>query len=63
MLEVGVIFPLDKEKWVSPIVIQNKKYATEIRFCIDNRSLNNACAHDPFPTPFSDEVQDNIAGN
>ena len=25
--------------------------------------MNNACIHDPFPTPFSDEVLDNVAGN
>jgi hypothetical protein len=25
-------------------------------------SLNSACVHDPFPTPFSDEVLDQVAG-
>jgi len=30
---------------------------------IDYRSLNNACMHDPFPMPFSDEFLDNVVGN
>ena len=25
--------------------------------------MNNACIHDPFPTPFSDEVLNNVARN
>ena len=40
-----------------------KKDKSEIQFCFDYRSLNNACIHDPFPTPFSDEFLDNVAGN
>jgi len=30
---------------------------------VDYRSLNNAYVHDPFPTPFSDEFLNNVAGN
>jgi hypothetical protein len=26
------------------------------------RNLNDACKHDPFPTPFMDEVLENIGG-
>ena len=29
---------------------------------MDYRSLNFACVHDPFTTPFSDEVLDQIEG-
>ena len=63
MLKAGLIFPVEEAEWVSPIVIQSKKEKLEIRVCVDYRSLNNACIHDPFPTPFSDEVLDNIVGN
>jgi len=63
MLDAGIIFPVDEADWISPIVIQNKKDLTEIRVCVNYRSLNNACVHIPFPTPFSDEVLDNVAGN
>jgi hypothetical protein len=34
----------------------------EIRICVDLRKLNDACLHDPFPTPFTDEVLDNVGG-
>jgi len=63
MLEARIIFPVNEFEWISSIVIQNKKDATEIRVCVDYRSLNNACVHKPFPTPFSNEVLDNVAGN
>jgi hypothetical protein len=32
----------------------------EIRIYIDIRKLNDAFLHDPFPTPFTDEVLDNV---
>lgn len=63
ILEARIIFPVDEAEWISQIVIRNKKDATEIRVCVDYRSLKNACTQDPFPTPFSDEVLDNVAGN
>jgi len=63
MLAVGLIFLVDKEEWVSLIVIWKKKYIIEIKVYVDYQSLNNACVHDHFPTPFNDEVIDNVAGN
>ena len=30
---------------------------------MDYKSLKSTCVHDPFPTPFSDEVHDNVVGN
>lgn len=30
---------------------------------MDYHGLNNVCVHDPFPTSFSDEFLDNVAGN
>ncbi len=29
---------------------------------MDLRKLNDACVHDPFPTPFTDEEFDNLGG-
>lgn len=63
MLDVGITFLVDEANSISPIVIQSTKDATEIRVCVDYRSLNNACVYDPFPTSFSDEVLDNVVGN
>lgn len=43
-------------------MIQNNKDTEDIRVCVDFKSYNSACVHDPFPTPFSDEVLDKVAG-
>jgi hypothetical protein len=63
ILIVGLIFPVNKAEWINPIVIQTKKGMDDIQVCVDYRSLNVACVHDPFPTPFSDEVLDQVVGN
>ena len=43
------------------MVVQDKKTG-EIRICVDLRKLNDGCMHDPFPTPFTDEVLEGIGG-
>jgi hypothetical protein len=43
------------------MVVQDKKTG-EIRISVDIRKLNDACLDDPFPTPFTDEVLDNLGG-
>ena len=60
MLAAGIIDPVKESEWVSPMVVQEKKTKGEIRICVDLRNLNDACLHDPFPTPFTDEVLDNV---
>ena len=62
MLAVGIIEPVEESEWVSPMVVQDKKTKGEIRICVDLRKLNDACLHDPFPNPFTDEVLDNVGG-
>ena len=44
------------------MVIQDKKTKGEIIICVDLRKLNDASVHDPFPTPFINEVLDNVGG-
>ena len=44
------------------MVVQEKKTKGEIRICVDLRKMNDACLHDPFPTPFTYEVLDNVVG-
>jgi hypothetical protein len=44
------------------MVVQDKKTGG-IRICVDLRKLNDACLHDPFPTPFTDEVLENVGGH
>jgi hypothetical protein len=60
MLEAGLIFLVEEEEWVSPIVIQRKKDTEDIRVCVDYISLNSTCVHDPFPTPFTNEVLEQV---
>jgi hypothetical protein len=43
------------------MVVQDKKIG-EIKICVDLGKLNDACFHDSFPTPFTDEVLDNVGG-
>jgi hypothetical protein len=61
MLEAGIIEPVEEFEWVIPMVVQEKKKGG-IRICVDLRKLNDACLHDPFPTPFTDEVLENVGG-
>jgi hypothetical protein len=44
------------------MVVQDKKTG-EIRIYVDLRKINDAYFHDPFPTPFTDEVLDNVGGH
>ena len=61
MMEKGIIELVEEPEWISPMVVQYKK-TEEIRIFVDLRKLNDACLHDPFPTPFTDEVLDNVRG-
>jgi hypothetical protein len=61
MLEAGIIEPVEESEWISPMVVQDKKIG-EIRICVDLQKLNDAYLHDPFPTPFTNEVLDNVGG-
>ena len=62
MLQVGVIEPIEESQWIIPIVVHDKKTSGEVTICVDLRKLNDACLHDLFLTPFTDEVLDNVEG-
>jgi hypothetical protein len=59
MLEAGIIEPIEESECIIPMVVQEKKTG-EIIIYVYLRKLNDACLHDPFPTPFTDEVLDNV---
>jgi hypothetical protein len=61
MLEASIIEPVEEFEWISPMVVQEKKQEG-IRICVDLRKLNNSCLHEPFPTPFTYEVLENVGG-
>jgi hypothetical protein len=62
MLEVGIIKPVEKSKWISPMVVLENKQGG-IRICMDISKLNYALLHDHFPTPFTNEVLENVRGH
>ena len=62
IIAARIIEPIEESEWLSPMVVQEKKTQGEIRICVDLKNLNDACSHDPFPTPFTDEVLDNVGG-
>lgn len=62
MMEADIIEPVEESDWVSPMVVQEKKQKGEIRICVDLWKLNDACVHNPFLTPFMDEVLENVGG-
>jgi hypothetical protein len=43
------------------MVVQDRKTGG-ITICVDLRKLNDACLHDPFPSPFTDELLENVGG-
>ena len=59
MLDAGIIEPVEELEWISPMVVQDKKTG-EVWICVDLRKLNGACMHDPFSTPFTDEVLEGV---
>ena len=59
MLEAGVIEPVEESKWITPMVVQENEKGG-IRICVDLRKLNDSFLHDPFPTPFTDEIVENV---
>jgi hypothetical protein len=62
MLEAGIIETIEESEWINPMVVEDKK-SEEIIICVYLKKLNDACLHDPFPTPFIDEVLDNVGGH
>jgi hypothetical protein len=61
MMEAGIIEPIEEYEWITPMVFQENKQG-RIRICVDLRKFNDAFLHDPFPTPFTDEVLENVGG-
>ena len=61
MLDAGIIEQMEESKWISAMVVQDKKTG-EVWIYVNLRKLNDACMHDPFPTPFTDEVLKGVGG-
>jgi hypothetical protein len=61
MLEDGVIEPVEESKWIIPMVVHDKKQGV-IRIYVYLINLNGVFLPDPFPTPFTNEVLENVGG-
>ena len=59
MLDAGIIESVEESEWIIPMMVQVKNTG-EVWICVDLRKLNEVCAHDPFPTPFTDEVLEGV---
>jgi hypothetical protein len=61
MLEADIIETIEEFEWISPMVVKEKKQGG-IKICVDLRKMNDAFLHDPFHTPFTYEVLENVGG-
>jgi hypothetical protein len=59
MLEDGVLEHVKESEWIIPMVFHEKKQGG-IRICVDLRKFIDSFLHDPFSTPFTDQVLENV---
>ena len=62
MLEPWIIISMEDSDWIIQMVVQLRN-TCDLRICVDMRNLNVVCVHDPFSTPFIDEVMKNVGGD
>ena len=62
MLGTGVIENVEEFRWISTIVMQDKKTSVKVGICVNLRKVNDTCLNDPFLTPFIDEVLESVGG-
>ena len=64
MLAIGIIYRIDQSEWTSPMVVQPKEHdPTKLRICVDFRELNKVTLTDPFPTPYANEILNEVTGH
>lgn len=64
MLKASIIYLVDQSEWDIPVVIQPKKHDPKnLRVCVVFRWLNKVTLINPFPTPFVDEIINEVAGH
>ena len=61
-MDACIIEPIEESEWISLIVLQDKNTMGEVCIWVELRKLDDACLHDPFLTPFTDEVLEIVGG-
>ena len=62
MLDAGIIELFKESEWIIPIVVQDTNATDEVRICVNLIKLNYASLHDPFSTPFTNELLESVGG-
>ena len=64
MLEADIIYPIDQSKWASPMVLQSKIHnPIKLRICVNFQELSKVTLTNPFPTPFADEILNEVVAH
>ena len=59
-----IVYPINQSEREIPMVVQPKKHdMTKLRICVDFQELNKVTLTDPFLTPFTDEILNEVAGH
>ncbi|KAH9303496.1 hypothetical protein KI387_043858 [Taxus chinensis] len=61
MITSGIGEAVEELEWIIMMVISIKKDG-RINICVYYRDLNTVCVIDPFPTPFTKEILEGVAG-
>ena len=62
MQKDSIIYLVDQSKWSIPMVAQPKKNdPKKLRVCVDFWCLNRVSLINPFPTPFTDKIINEVA--
>ena len=61
MLDARIIETIEETKWINLMVVHDKKMG-EFYICVDLQKLNDDFLHDPFPTPFTNELLESVGG-
>ena len=59
MLDARIIELVEESEWISPMVVQDKKTG-EVHISVNLQRLNDVYMHDPFLTPFTNEVMEGV---
>jgi hypothetical protein len=64
MWVAGIIYPIDKSEWANPMLVEPKKHdPKKLIICVDFRGLDKLIIIDPFPTPFSEKIINDVVGH